>query len=356
MDDADSDVEDLEQDIEKLNVSVRAFLASHHGVPQPAAAAPSARPAPRSRKPQEPRGDIKARLFRANRAFMAGELQQAKDLVFDVIRINAETHQAWTTLSSIFREEGHMDKALMSMVYAAHLRPKDAQAWLKCAGFALDVAEEHPEVDLTTARMCYSAAVSADPKNTDARLGRALACHRLGHVSLAVTDYKFVLARRPLDPDIIRKLAEACMDSKNVATAAVSAIDAYDALFRHAEAFPDSGEAAQISWYDVGIYSELLSYADRPRDAIFQLKAQSRRLLGRREEVFWDQWQGDDREFDEDDSRRLEVPEYHHMPRDPAAYGLGLSKDLRVRLAIYRLTVEDTEEALVSETRRSPIP
>ena len=278
---------------------------------------------------------------------MAGDLQQAKDLVFDVIRINAETHQAWTTLSSIFREEGHLDKALMSMVYAAHLLPKDVQAWLKCAAFALDVAEEHPEVDLNTARMCYSAAVSADPRNTDARLGRALACHRLGHVSLAVGDYNFVLAKQPLNLDIIRKLAEACMDSKNVATAAASAIDAYGALLSHTEAFPDAEEAAQISWYDVGIYSELLSYAERPRDAIFQLKALSRRLLGRREEAFWDQWQEDDREFDEDESRRLQVHEYQRGPMDQMAYGLGLPKDLRVRLAVYRLAAGDSQEALV---------
>ena len=348
MDDADSDVEDLEQDIEKLNENVRAFLASHHGVPEPPPAAPATRAPPRSsRKATEPRGDIKARLFRANRAFMAGDLQQAKDLVSDVIRINAETHQAWTTLSSIFREEGHMDKALMSMVYAAHLRPKDAQAWLKCAGFALDVAEEHPEVDLTTARMCYSAAVTADPKNTDARLGRALTCHRLGHVSLAVADYNFVLARKPLDLDIIRKLAEACMDSKNVAAAAGSALAAYDVLFRHTEAFPDAGEAAQISWYDVGVYSELLACAERPRDAIFQLKSLARRLLGRGQDIFWDRWQDDDREFDEDGSRRVEVDEYNLLPHHPMAYGLGLPKDLRVRLAIYRMTAGDIQEALV---------
>lgn len=329
-------------------MSVRAFLASHHGVPQaPAAPGPSARPAPRNvRKTAEPRGDIKARLFRANRAFMLGELQEAKDLIFDVIRINAETHQAWTTLSSIFREEGHMDKALMSMVYAAHLL-KEVQVWLRCASFALEVAEEHPEGDLNTARMCYAAAINIDPKNTDARLGRAMVCQRLAHASVAVGDYKFVLKKRPLDIDIIRKLAEACMDAKDVAKAAGSAISAYDTLFRHAEAYPDAPEAAQISWYDVGIYSELLAYSDRPRDAILQLKRLSRRLLGRREEAFWDQWQEDDREFDEDDSRRMEVNEYHHVSVDHMAYGLGLPRDLRVRLAIYRLTAGDSDEALV---------
>lgn len=281
-----------------------------------------------------------------------GDLQEAKDLIFDVIRINAETHQAWTTLSSIFREEGHMDKALMSMVYAAHLL-KEVPVWLRCANFALEVAEEHPGVDLNTARMCFAAAINIDSRNTDARLGRAMVCQRLGHASVAVGDYKFVLAERPLDLDLIRKLAEACMDTKDVAKAAGSAISAYDTLFRHTAAYPDAGEAAQISWYDVGIYSELLAHSERPRDAILQLKALSRRLLGRRGEVFWDQWQEDDREFDEDESRRMEVPEYHHGSVDHMAYGLGLPKDLRVRLAIYRLTAGDTQEALVGGATRS---
>lgn len=336
-------MEDLEQDIEKLNVSVRAFLASQHGV-APRAKSPTAgggRSAPRGpRKAVEPRGDIKARLFKANRAFMMRNYQEAKDLVFEVIRINAETHQAWTTLGSIFREEGALDKALMSMVYAAHLRPKDVQEWLKCASFALDVAEEHPGVDLNTARMCYSAAVNADPKNMDARVGRAVACHRLGHISLAIADYKWVLAQRPLDLEVVRKLAEACMDSKNVAEAASSAIEAYDLYLGNRAALP-------IAWYDVGIYTELLAYASRYRDAISRLKSLSRRLLGRGDEAFWDLWDGDDREFDEADERRLEVSEYATCRRELSAYGLGLPRDLRVRLAIYRLTVEDFPEALV---------
>ena len=341
--DADSDVEDLEQDIEKLNVSVRAFLASQNGVAPRPKSPQAGRSAPRGpRKAVEPRGDIKARLFKANRAFMMGNYQEAKDLVFEVIRINAETHQAWTTLSSIFREEGQVDRALMSMVYAAHLRPKDVQEWLKCASFALEVAEENRGVDLNTARMCYSAAVNADPKNMDARVGRAIACHRLGHISLAIADYKSVLAQRPLDLEVIRKLAEACMDSKNVATAAAAAVDAYDLYFGHVDALP-------ITWYDVGIYTELLAYAGRYRDAIARLKSLSRRLLGRAEDMFWDQLEIDDREFDEGDERRMELPEYATAVHPgPMAYGLGLPRDLRVRLAIYRLSVEDFSEALVS--------
>jgi len=65
--------------------------------------------------------------------------------------------------------------------------------------------------------------------------------------------------------------------------------------------------------------------------------------------MFWDQLEIDDREFDEGDERRMELPEYATAVHPgPMAYGLGLPRDLRVRLAIYRLSVEDFSEALVS--------
>ncbi|KAG8420461.1 transcription factor TFIIIC subunit tfc4 [Metarhizium acridum] len=125
--DADSDLEELQGDIAKFDESVREFLASHRGtvdVPRLSRGTSRGR-APRGpRKAAKPRGDITARLSKVNQAFLSGDYEQAMDLAFEVIRINAETHQAWTALSSIFRERGEMDRALSAMVYAAHLRQR----------------------------------------------------------------------------------------------------------------------------------------------------------------------------------------------------------------------------------------
>lgn len=349
--DADSDLEELQGDIAKFDESVRQFLASHRGTtdtPRSSRGTSRGRGARGPRKAAKPRGDITARLSKVNQAFLSGDYEQALDLAFEVIRINAETHQAWTALSSIFRERGEIDRALSAMVYAAHLRPKDVSGWLRCASFALDCIVDDESSNLHSARLCYSAALRADPTNIDARLGKADVCHRQGHLSAAIAEYNNVLRRRPHDLETIRKLAEACIDSKNAASSVSSAVDAYRQYFDHAIHGSREG-VHDMLWHDVGIYVELLALADRVQDAIQELKRLSRWLLGRSLETFWDNWQQDDREWDISGDRRASVPGLSAIDNNPTKFGLGLPLDLRIRLAVYRFKVGDQLEALVRE-------
>ncbi|KAJ3534831.1 hypothetical protein NM208_g7384 [Fusarium decemcellulare] len=346
--DADSDLEELEGDIAKFDESVREFLAAQRDevVPSPAVrGGPRGRGARGPRKAAKPRGDITARLSRVNQAFLSGDYSRALDLVFEVIRINAETHQAWTTLSSIFREQGDLSKALSAMVYAAHLRPKDVGGWLQCASFALDTIGEDEAGNLNTARLCYSAALRADHTNLDARLGKGLVCHRQGHLAAAISDYKTVLKHRPYDLEIVRKLAEACVDNKQAETAVPSAIAAYKTFFDHEQSNP-TPQMMEAPWHDIGIYVELFASTGRYQDAIYQAKSLSRWLLGRGAEQFWDDWQSDDREWDGDDERRLSVPEFTTGTWSPDLYGQSFPWDLRARLAIYRFRLGDDDEAM----------
>lgn len=206
--DSDSDLEELRGDIAKYDESVREFLSSHHGrddsPPSGSRGGPRGRGTRGPRKAAKPRGDITARLAKVNQAFLGGDYALALDLVSEVIRINAETHQAWTALSSIFREQGENVRALSAMVYAAHLRPKDVAGWLNCASFALDMIEEDESGNINTARLCYSAAIRAEPTNLEARLGKATVCHRQGHLAAAISEYNTVLRHRPQDLDVVR--------------------------------------------------------------------------------------------------------------------------------------------------------
>ncbi|KAH7258069.1 hypothetical protein B0J15DRAFT_445207 [Fusarium solani] len=345
--DADSDLEELEGDIAKFDESVREFLATQRDEVVPSGATRAGyrgRGARGPRKAAKPRGDITARLSKVNQAFLSGDYSRALDLVFEVIRINAETHQAWTTLSSIFREQGDLSKALSAMVYAAHLRPKDVSGWLQCASFALDTIGDDEAGNLNTARLCYSAALRADHTNIDARLGKGLVCHRQGHLAAAISDYKTVLKHRPYDLEIVRKLAEACLDNKQADTAVPSAIAAYKRFFDHEKSDPSAG--MQAPWHDIGIYVDLFAATGRYQDAIYQAKSLSRWLLGRDAETFWDNWQSDDREWDGDDERRLYVPEYTVGAWSPELYGQSFPWDLRARLAIYRFRLGDEDEAM----------
>lgn len=328
---------------------MQSFLAKQRGeaVPSPAVrGGPRGKGARGPRKAAKPRGDITARLSKVNQAFLGGDYSLALDLVFEVIRINAETHQAWTTLSSILREQGDMSKSLSAMVYAAHLRPKDVNGWLQCASFALESIGNDEAGNLNTARLCYSAALRADHTNLDARLGKGLVCHRQGHLAAAISDYKVVLDHRPYDLEIVRKLAEACVDNKQAEAAVPSAIAAYKRFFDHEKTTPII-QLVEAPWHDIGIYVELFASTGRYQEAIQESKSLSRWLLGRGDEKYWDDWNSDDREWDIEDERRACVPEFTAEAWSSDLYGQSFPWDLRARLAIYRFRLGEEEEAMV---------
>lgn len=284
-----------------------------------------------------------------NQAFLAGDYPLALDLASEVIRINAETHQAWTALASIFGEMGDVRKSLSAMVYAAHLRPRDVTGWLKSASFALDTIEYDENGNLNTARLCYSAALRADSNNLEARMGKATVCHRQGHLAAAISEYNHVLKHQPHNLDVVRKLAEACIDYKQADTAVDSATAAYQRYFEIERANRD-WQSIDALWHDISIYVELFASSGRYQEAIHELKSLARWLVGRASEQYWDAWQSDDREWDTNNDRRSLVPDFDATDYDGELYGPSLPRDLRARLGIYRLGIGDDAEALVSST------
>ncbi|KAM3504076.1 hypothetical protein MY10362_003782 [Beauveria mimosiformis] len=346
--DADSDLEELQGDIAKFDESVREFLASHEGSGDGHTYGRPSRGGRGSRGPRKaakPRGDITARLSRVNQAFLTGDYDRALELVSEVIRINAETFQAWTALASIFREQGELDRALAAMMYAAHLRPKDIGGWMSCAAYALNNFGGDEEANMKTARLCFSAALRADPHNREARLGKAAVCHSQGHYSQAILEYNYLLRQRPADLDIVRKLAETCADGKENISNNASAKTAYRRFFD--SVIPNGpGDRFEGLWYDIGIYADLCASSGSYRETIKELKALARWMVGRASEHYWDHVQDDDREWDVDSSRRSQCTDFTDSLFSPSRYGESLPLDLRMRLAMLRLRLLDKGEAM----------
>ena len=355
--DADSDYLELQADIARLDASRHAFLSEHLGPDAagrdlPASGAGGAGAARKKRGPRkaaEPSGEVKLRLQQAHQLFMDNRYEDALEALHEIIRVNAETHAAWSLLGSINDDLGRREEALMAMVFAAHLEPKNVAGWLSTADYALAEAaaadeegagEDDDEADddddddddegnddgnnnnnnnnsenkkrrkerqgrrlqnLQIARLCYSGAIRADKDNISARLGKANVCLEFGQATNAATEYVRVLKRRPLALQVIRNLAEASYDSVRGSETIQAAIKAY----RRAVAYLRGKSAAasqsyfapylalddgeEFSWMDITIYVELYAALEQYEEAIAVLKSLARWMLGRGgpDEAYW---------------------------------------------------------------------
>jgi general transcription factor 3C polypeptide 3 (transcription factor C subunit 4) len=292
----------------------------------------------------EPTGDIKARLAQASEAFLQADYHEAKAIATEIIRINAETHQAWTMLASCFYELDNRDRALTALTYAAHLEPKNIEGWLHCASVFLEETGTGKRRDkaLQSAFFCYSAALKADPKDIPARLGKASIYIERNAPAGAVAEFKKIHALKPHDLDIIVNLCAAYYDHKEFGNAR----DLYKETFARLRADPDD-LTDTLGWSDLNSYIAVYEQLGEHEAAIRELKSLSRWLLGRDSEEFWDNFTKDDREWDSDILRRVEVSDFQAESFPLDRYGDGLPLELRAKLGICRLELGHHDEAMV---------
>jgi len=298
------------------------------------------------RKAAEPTPDIKRRLGEATTAFTDGMYLECRDLAFEIVRLNAETYEAWNLLAVAFVELGEFHNAVLARVMGATLRPKVASAWNSCATFILEgCEEEHRKQYLSTVRMCYGLAIRADLQNLEARVGKAAVEIELNHIASAISDYKFLLRSYPLNTAFVRQLAECHVD--------LGEYDEARTLYQETIAkFKESKGDTQHSfdWSDADSYMTLYTAHNQYETAIEELKSVARWLLGRGgdDEKYWDTVTSDDREWDLDHERRKLC--YYFTPgKYPLkTYGAGLPIELRIKLGIFRLHIGNYKEATVT--------
>ncbi|RDW71323.1 hypothetical protein BP6252_07886 [Coleophoma cylindrospora] len=364
LSDADSDYLDLQNDIAKFKDSVLKFRATQRGQDDASQEGPAEGHPPRRgrgrrgrgvnrgrgnirgtirgpNKAAEPTGDIKLRLSMAYAAFMNQKYEEARDVLEEIIRINAETHEAWMLLASIFKELGDTDNTLKAMIIASSLRPKDVSAWLHCVDIALEKSIEDRAGYVRSAHHCYSSAIRANPKSIEARMGKASLHLEEGNTGRAMSGFEMVLKLSPHNLEVLRRLAEACIEHgtpEKAKTLYQESIKYYRERFNNVD--PPFG------WSDLNVYVELLACSEQYHDAIRELKDTSRWLLGRETEKFWSQTD-DDREWDSDDVRRISCADYVVGAFHLSTYGPGMPLELRVKLGLYRLYVGHVEEAMI---------
>jgi general transcription factor 3C polypeptide 3 (transcription factor C subunit 4) len=274
-------------------------------------------------------------------------------MLAEIIRINAETFDAWTLLSTVFEEQGNRRAALMCLVAAAHLTPKVGRMWINAATYALDGVDVMPEgadrdALLQTAMQCYSAAVRANPADVAARTGKADVLMSLGQATLAVSQYRRALKHRPLNIRTVRNLADVALDARDPRQSSGAAKEAYRHVIDHCQQRGSTAlEEGHFEWSDLRIYLEFFAMLEEWTQAAAELSEVARWLLGRRDESIWSEHTGDDREWDLNDDRRVILSGYEPARFPLESYGGGLPVDLRARLCLYRLKLGQEYEAMV---------
>jgi general transcription factor 3C polypeptide 3 (transcription factor C subunit 4) len=356
---------EMQKNLSTFEDSVRSFVGA--GSEKALFAEYQENPAPRPRpivrrgprKPAEPTGDVKLRLASASNAFMGGRLDEALDYVNDAIRINGEIHRAWSLLAEILRERKEYKQSLLALVCAAHLQPKVFDSWMQCALFALQLLEELPEDADDTSKiaiMVLSQAIMIEPNNLGVRQTRAALYLTRESYKLSIKDYMFIVEHTPYDVVALQGLVDASVQFSESSKKASegqreAARDAYSRCIAHFRTeYPTGGANPGLSftWEDAFTYVALLTHLEQYEDALREARSLARWLLGRLEEKFWDEIK-DDREWDESEERRRDVPGYNSEKYPASSYGSGLPLRLRISLAICRLRLDQNsdDEAMV---------
>ncbi|KAJ5688676.1 hypothetical protein N7462_003068 [Penicillium macrosclerotiorum] len=287
------------------------------------------------RKPLDPGPEFKMYHSEATSAFIDGDYEHALEKVKQAIQVNPEMFPAHSLLSEIWLAKGDKPKALAALWNGAHTRPKDPTVWMKVARQLFDLAGDNRSSVLNDVVYCYSRVIDIQPKNYNARFQRAALYRELNHNGRAVTEYERILKDRPHSARALRHLAEIFIDLDDVQRAInhwTESVEYYKSL--------DPELAQDFSWSDANIYAELFGYVNQPHAGIEALKSLSRWLLGRRNDIMWEEFEDDDREWDSEDSpRRIKTDGFIPGQWPAESYGLGLPLELRVKMGLFRLNM-----------------
>lgn len=289
------------------------------------------------RKAIDPGAEFNRLHKEANDAFIDQDTDKALDLILKAIAINPEIYAAHSLLSEIYFTQGDEVKAIAALFSGAHSIPTDPDVWERVAHACLEHPGDDKQRSLQQASYCYARIVHNDPKNDDARFKRATVNKQLANYRKATTDCETILEHMPRNSNVLRLLAEICIETRDLDKAKALYEETLD--YYHENGFEGEEE---FTWADILVYVQLLAQEEPPdlalSNAIATLKRLSRWLLGRQDECYWDEYTEDDREWDsEDDPRRTLASQFVPGKYSPDTYGTGLPLELRARLGILRL-------------------
>lgn len=286
-------------------------------------------------------------LSEANLAYVNMELEEAIEKLQEVIRIDPTVKSAWSTLSNCFREQGDYERETQAKSIEAILTPRATDLWI-------GLAHRHDELgQVREAIKCFERAIRTSREKDrsdvlDAMWDRACLLRDIQDDKAALTAFKAVLRVRPHNAEVLAELVPLCLKAKR----RMEAIKLLESSWEFNRAhFPDptSGEGLRFASFtgsEIATLCDLLLLNNEPLAALSIVRQGSRWLQGRSMEVFWDEVDDDDREFDEtrEGANRGGAAGYGRRVEMAPVYQ-PLDTQLRLRLGYARAKMGDLPEA-----------
>ncbi|GJN87835.1 hypothetical protein Rhopal_000790-T1 [Rhodotorula paludigena] len=287
----------------------------------------------------EPSPEVKRLLGQANQAYATGSLQEAIELLSEVVRIDPIIRVSWYTLATIYEELGEQEKAVQCKIVAAHLSGKDgASEWGDLGRECRDIGLLHQAI------YCFTQAIKCNKEDVDAMWDRAILLKLSGANNMATKAFLALLSLLPHDPGVLRELAPllAATEQHVKATALLlSAFNHYRAVVPLVT--PESVHLLTTYGYaDIELLADFL-LAQRTFPEVVRVVRQGVRWLqGRELETGWDELE-DDREYDEVRKSRDGWQRGNVWLEEEPTYELDVR--LRSRLGLARLGLGMVNEA-----------
>ncbi|KAJ3162863.1 transcription factor TFIIIC subunit tfc4 [Geranomyces michiganensis] len=149
----------------------------------------------------------------ANLAYSDGRHFEAVGLLHKVIQGAPNAYQAWATLAILHDELGDADRALRTLMMAAHLAPKDGVLWNRLGDRSRKAG--HNEQAL----YCFTHAIRVDPTDLDSLWDRAAIYYERGMYQKAINDYMAILKIIPWNMPAVKELCKLYLTLHNTEAA-----------------------------------------------------------------------------------------------------------------------------------------
>ncbi|KAG0332404.1 transcription factor TFIIIC subunit tfc4 [Podila horticola] len=274
--------------------------------------------------------EVQRLLGLANSAYVNKEYKEAVELFQQVIIKDPRVFQAWNTMGVIQEELGNTEKALQLYLVAAHITPKDGDLWKKLAQISKDCGYNQQ------ALYCFTKAYAADKTDLDSLWDRSIMQAIMEQYDRAIRGFLSLLTFRPHYMAALEELVKLystyqTQDPKKYRENMHRAMELYEKAQVDARAEP-------FGYSAMNMLSELYIMFEEYQKALQMIKTWSRRLQRRSHQIWWNDYQ-DDREFETDP----EDEEFQSSLGENRTRGLPV--DLRVKLGICRLMMEEVKEA-----------